>query len=180
MSNRSEYHKQYRLKNKGKLNDYHKKYSHINKNNDIEDKQNIEQNEKIEFTTEPIKKYDFTEKRKLAYEKMREARKKKIEDMRNRKIEDKEKIPPPPKLKRSRAVDMKFNTSGVDMKQEIIKSSSESSTSTDSSNYESDEKTEKVIIHNYDENEPESKLIIKKVRRKNKINHEELKKNMMM
>ena len=51
-----------------------------------------------------------------------------------------------------------------------------SSTSTDSSNYESDEKTEKTIIHNYNEKEPESKLIIKKVRRKNKINHEELKK----
>ena len=51
-------------------------------------------------------------------------------------------IPPPPKLKRSKA---------IDMKQEIIKSSSESSssTSTDSSNYESDEKTEKIIIHNY-------------------------------
>ena len=100
---------------------------------------------------------------------MKEARKKKIEDMRNRKIEDDEKIPPIPKLKRSKA---------VDMKQEIIKSSSSSSssTSTDSSNYESDEKTDKVIIHNYDENEPESKLIIKKVRRKNKINHEELKK----
>ena len=73
------------------------------------------------------------------------------------------------KLKRSRA---------VDMKQEIIKSSesSESSRSTDPSNYASDEKTDKVIIHNYDEKEPESKLIIKKVRRKNKINHEELKK----
>ena len=42
--------------------------------------------------------------------------------------------------------------------------------------HESDEKTDKVIIHNYDEKEPESKLIIKKVRRKNKINHEELKK----
>ena len=89
--------------------------------------------------------------------------------MRNRKIEDNEKIPPPPKLKRSRA---------IDMKQEIIKSSSESSlsTSTDSSNYQSDEKTDKVIIYNYDEKEPESKLIIKKVRRKNKINHEELQK----
>ena len=37
-----------------------------------------------------------------------------VEDMRNRKIEDKEKIPPPPKLKRSKA---------IDMKQEIIKSS---------------------------------------------------------
>ena len=69
---------------------------------------------------------------------------------------------------------MKFNTTGVDMKQEIIKSSSSSSsTSTDSSNYESDEKTDKVIIHNYDDKEPESKLIIKKVTRKNKINHEE-------
>ena len=46
--------------------------------------------------------------------------------MRNRKIEDKEKIPPIPKLKRSRA---------VDLKQEIIKSSSSSSSiSTDSSN----------------------------------------------
>ena len=84
---------------------------------------------------------------------MREARKKKVEEMRNRKIEDNEKIPPIPKLKRSRA---------VDMKQEIIKSSSSSSTFTDSSNYESDEKTDKVIIHNYDIKEPESKLIIKK------------------
>ena len=45
----------------------------------------------------------------------KEARKKKVEEMRNRKIEDNEKIPPIPKLKRSRA---------VDMKQEIIKSSS--------------------------------------------------------
>ena len=62
------------------------------------------------------------------------------------------------------------------MKQEKkLSSSSESSTSTDSSNYESDEKTEKVIIHNYDEKQLESKLIIKKVRRKNKVNHEELK-----
>ena len=33
-----------------------------------------------------------------------------------------------------------------------------------------------MIIHNYDEKEPESKLIIKKVRRKNKTNHDELKK----
>ena len=49
---------------------------------------------------------------------MKKARKKKVEDMRNRKIEDTEKIPPPPKLKRSRV---------IDMKQEIIKSSSESS-----------------------------------------------------
>ena len=57
-------------------------------------------------TNKPKKEYKFTEKRKLAYEKMREARKKKVED--------KEKIPPPPKLKRSRA---------IDMKQEIIKSS---------------------------------------------------------
>ena len=56
MSNRSEYHKQYRLRNKDKLNDYHKKYYHIKKNNDIDDKQNTEQNEKIELTTEPIKK----------------------------------------------------------------------------------------------------------------------------
>ena len=72
----------------------------------------------------------------------------KIEDMRNRKIEDNEKIPPPPKLKRSKA---------IDMKQEIIKSSSESpsSISTDSSNYESDEKTDKIIIHNYDERSKE-------------------------
>ena len=37
MSNRSEYHKQYRLKNKDKLNDYHKKYYHIKKNNDIDE-----------------------------------------------------------------------------------------------------------------------------------------------
>ena len=137
-------------------------------------------NNNVNVIDKPKKEYKFTEKKKLAYEKMKEARKKKVEEMRNRKIEDNdlgvrgarppnEKIPPPPKLKRSRA---------IDMKQEIIKSSSESSssTSTDSSNYESDEKTDKIIIHNYDEKVPESKLIIKKVRRKNKINHEELKK----
>ena len=69
-------------------------------------------NNNVNVTNKPKKEYKFTEKRKLAYEKMREARKKKVEEMRNRKIEDKEKIPPPPKLKRSRA---------VDMKQEIIK-----------------------------------------------------------
>ena len=34
MSNRSEYHKQYRLKNKDKLNKYHRKYYHLNKNNE--------------------------------------------------------------------------------------------------------------------------------------------------
>ena len=59
MSNRSEYHKHYRLRNKEKLNDYHKKYYHIKKNNDFDDKPNIEQNEKIEITTEPIKKYNY-------------------------------------------------------------------------------------------------------------------------
>ena len=125
-------------------------------------------NNNVNVIDKPKNQYKFTEKKKLALERMKQARKKKIEDMRNRKIEDK--IAPPPKLKRSKA---------IDMKQEIIKSSSESSsssTSTDSSNYESDEKTKKIIIHNYDEKESESKLIIKKVRRKNKINHEELKK----
>ena len=35
MSNRSEDHKQYRLRNKDKLNDYHKKYYHIKKHNDM-------------------------------------------------------------------------------------------------------------------------------------------------
>ena len=73
-------------------------------------------------TDKPKKQYQFTEKRKLAFEKMKETSKKKIEDMRNRKIEDNEKIPPPPKLKRSKAIDMKFNTTSVDMKQEITKS----------------------------------------------------------
>ena len=82
MSNRSEYHKQYRLRNKDKLNDYHKKYYHIKKNNDIDDKPNIEQNEKIEINTEPIKKYNFSEKRQAAFKKMVAARKKKLEDLR--------------------------------------------------------------------------------------------------
>ena len=84
MSNRSEYHKQYRLKNKEKLNDYHKKYYHIKKNNDIDDKPNIEQNEKIEITTEPIKKYNFTEKREAAFKKMVAARKKKLEELKEK------------------------------------------------------------------------------------------------
>ena len=75
-------------------------------------------NNNVNVIDKPKKQYKFTEKKKLAYEKMKEAkkeaRKKKVEEMRNRKIEDNEKIPPPPKLKRSRA---------IDMKQEIIKSS---------------------------------------------------------
>ena len=62
MSNRSEYHKQYRLRNKENLNHYHKKYYHIKKNNDIDDKPNVEQNEKIEINTEPIKKIWFYSK----------------------------------------------------------------------------------------------------------------------
>ena len=33
MSDRAEYHKQYRIKNKEKLNEYHRKYYHLNKNN---------------------------------------------------------------------------------------------------------------------------------------------------
>ena len=84
MSNRSEYHKQYRLRNKEKLNDYHKKYYHIKKNNDFDDKPNIEQNEKIELTTEPIKKYNFTEKREAAFKKMVAARKKKLEELKEK------------------------------------------------------------------------------------------------
>ena len=69
MSNRSEYHKQYRLRNKDKLNDYHKKYYHRKKNSDIDDKPNVKQNEKIEITTEPIKKYNFTAKREAEFKK---------------------------------------------------------------------------------------------------------------
>ena len=61
-------------------------------------------NNNVNVNDKPKKEYKFTEKRKLAYEKMREARKKKVEEMRNRKIEDKEKIPPPPKLKRCKAI----------------------------------------------------------------------------
>ena len=64
MSNHSEYHKQYRLRNKDKFNDYHKKYYHIKKNNDIDDKLNVEQNEKIEITTEPIKNLILQQKGK--------------------------------------------------------------------------------------------------------------------
>ena len=33
MSDRAEHHKQYRIKNKEKLNEYHRKYYHLNKNN---------------------------------------------------------------------------------------------------------------------------------------------------
>ena len=81
MSNRSEYHKQNRLKNKDKLNDYHKKYYHIKRNNDIDDKPSEGQNEKIEINTEPIKKYNFTEKREAAFKKMVAARKKQLEEL---------------------------------------------------------------------------------------------------
>ena len=84
MSNRSEYHKQYRLRNKDKLNDYHKKYYHIKKNNDINDKQNEEQNEKIEITTEPIKKFNFTARREAALKKMVTAIKKKLEELKEK------------------------------------------------------------------------------------------------
>ena len=44
-----------------------KKYYHIKKNNDIDDKPTEEQNEKIEINTEPIKKYNFTTKREAAF-----------------------------------------------------------------------------------------------------------------
>ena len=80
MSNRSEYQRQYRLKNKDKLKDYHKKYYHIKKNNDIDDKPNVEQNEKIEITTEPIKKFNITAKREVAFKKMVAARKKQLKN----------------------------------------------------------------------------------------------------
>ena len=43
-------------------------------------------NNNVNVTNKPKKEYKFTEKRKLAYEKMREARKKKVEEMRNKKI----------------------------------------------------------------------------------------------
>ena len=41
MSNRSEYHEQYRLRNKDKLNEYHRKYYHLNKNNENKKENNI-------------------------------------------------------------------------------------------------------------------------------------------
>ena len=52
-----------------------KKYYHIKKNNDIDDKPNVEQNEKIEITTEAIKKFNFTAKREAAFKKMVAAKK---------------------------------------------------------------------------------------------------------
>ena len=41
MSDRAEYHKQYRIKNKEKLNECHRKYYHLNKNNENKKENNI-------------------------------------------------------------------------------------------------------------------------------------------
>ena len=38
MPDRAEYHEQYRIKNKEKLNEYHRKYYHLYKNNNNESK----------------------------------------------------------------------------------------------------------------------------------------------
>ena len=112
-------------------------------------------NNNIDDTT-PKKKYVFTEKRQAAFDRMRAARKQKIEEKRFGVLEK-------PILKRSRNV-------------EEEKKLSSSSSGTDSSNYESDGESKKIIISNYDINEPDSKIKITKIKRKNKINNEQLKK----
>ena len=77
MSNRSEYHKQYRLRNKEKLNDYHKKYYHIKKNNDIDDNTN---DKKINEEINKIPNLNFGDRMKLIREKKRDEFIKKMQD----------------------------------------------------------------------------------------------------
>ena len=126
----------------------------------IDNTDNTDNNNNIDDTT-PKKKYVFTEKRQAAFDRMRAARKQKIEEKRTRPI-----VLEKPKLKRS-----------INFEQEEKKlSSSSSSSGTDSSNYESDGESKKIIISNYDINEPDSKIKITKIKRKNKINNEQLKK----
>ena len=146
------------------------------------DKLNVKDNEikDIEDTVEdtveakPKRKYVFTEKRQAAYEKMVESRKKKIEEKRQAVHQNKPIVLEKPKLKRSTAAEIKKPAFNSD-----YETSSENSTTsgTNSSDYESDEKTNKTILHNVFPEEPETSLIIKKVKRKNKINNEDLKKN---
>ena len=125
----------------------------------------------------PIKqkrKYEMTPARESAFKKMQEARKLKIEEKRNRIIKSANKKSEP----------ISFTS---EPKEEIIATpvnnnfateqpEASSSTGTDSSNYESDENSKPVIVSNYDDNEPESKIKITKVKRKNNIKKEELKK----
>jgi hypothetical protein len=137
--------------------------------------------------SKPKAKREFTPARQAAFEKMQAARRKQLEQKRQQKLAEVkqkkekksivEKYSKPtnvPILKRSNAIDEKeedfsLKTSGLCEENNV-------SSSTDSSNYETDEETQKVIIKNFDQNQPDSKLIIKKVRNKKKVNDEQLKK----
>jgi hypothetical protein len=113
-------------------------------------------NNNIEVVQPKIEKkkreYVFTEKRKLALEKMQAARKLKLEERKKTKCVVPEEMQAVPILERSKPI---INES--------------SSSDTDSENYESDKESNPVIISGYDENEPESKIKITKVKRRNAI-----------
>jgi len=90
---------------------------------------------------EPIekkkRKYELTEKRKAAFQKMQEARRLQLENRKKKKEEISNPV-----------------------------SSSSSSSGTESENYESDKEVKPIIVSNYDDNEPDSKLKITKVKRR--------------
>ena len=101
--------------------------------------------------------YVMTDKRKAAFEKMQEKRKQKIAEKRACK---------PIKVESKIINDTQEETS--------VNKSNDSSSGTDSSNYESDKDIQPIIINNYDKDEPDAKIKITKVKRK--INRPELKK----
>ena len=134
--------------------------------------------------TVPKKKRDyvFTEKRQLAFAKMQEARRAKIaakkllsnqskdnarEERSVTKIDNKT-LQHDVRISNNENEQSRCLPSAHCERQSHMSSSSD----TDSSNYESDKETTPVIISGYDDNEPDSKIKITRVRRKNKINND--------
>ena len=110
----------------------------------------------IDNNAKPIVKrsYVMTDKRREAIERMQKARREKLAAKRSA-----------PVLKRSNAED------GKEVVQSSLSSSSSSSSSeTDSENYESDKDIKPVIISGYDKEEPETKIKITRVRRRDRSN----------
>ena len=138
---------------------------------EIKNIDNIDNNDNN--TTDKKRKYVFTEKRQAAFDKMKEARRQQIAEKRTRTLEK-------PELKRTTDVETIKEKENERIRMLFDESSS---SGTDSSNYESDHESKKIIISNYDTNEPDSKIKITKIKRKNTlalasrtINNEQLKK----
>ena len=98
--------------------------------------------------------YVMTDKRRAAIERMQQARKAKIAEKKQNKLIE------TPILKREESEDEKQHESSDKELNEP------SSSETDSDNYESDKETKPVIISGYDDEKPDSKIKITRVRRK--------------